>query len=91
MFSTTSSIGRDGLKKLDKAIRVAARIHLFIWLFLRPVLYSQTYRPDSTMEIKTDGKTDATVEMRPGDPVRHAIVHTEDELKAPGRDSFFES
>ncbi len=56
-----------------------------------------------TVEVKAEGETDTTVEMRPlgiltgrvldqfGDPVRNAIVRTEDELSAPGQGPYYES
>jgi hypothetical protein len=56
-----------------------------------------------TIELKAGTETDATVEMLPlgvlagrivdqyGDPVRHAIVRTEDKMNLPGRDQYYES
>ena len=56
-----------------------------------------------TVEVKPEGETDATVEMQPlgiltgrvldqfGDPVRNAVVRTEDELNAPGQGPYYDS
>ncbi len=56
-----------------------------------------------TVDVKANGETDATVEMQPlgiltgrvldqfGDPVRNAIVRTEDEVRAPGQAAYYES
>jgi hypothetical protein len=55
------------------------------------------------VDVKPGVENDATVEMRPlgvlagrvldqyGDPVRHAIVHTEDKMNVPGQDQYYES
>lgn len=55
------------------------------------------------IEIKAGAETDVTVEMMPlgvvvsrvvdqyGDPVRHAIVRTEDKMSLPGQDQYYES
>jgi hypothetical protein len=55
------------------------------------------------LEVKAGVKTDVTVQMLPlgvlagrvldqfGDPVRHAIVCTEDEVSGPGQDRYYES
>ena len=55
------------------------------------------------VEMKLGVENDTTLEMRPlgvlagrvldqyGDPVRHAIVHTEDKMSVPGQDQYYES
>lgn len=55
------------------------------------------------VELKSGTQTDITVELEPlaviagrvldqyGDPVRNAIVHTEDKLEAPGEGEYYES
>jgi hypothetical protein len=55
------------------------------------------------VEVKPGVENDATVEMQPlgvlagrvldqyGDPVRHAIVHTEDKMSVPGQDQYYQS